>query len=250
MPLAAELIAAGLPVAIVNPRQARHFAQALGLLAKTDAIDARVLALFAERVRPEPRPLPTEQEQALKDLVARRRQLVAMRTMEMNRGKRTADPDVTASITVLMEVLNEEIKRLDREIETRIRNSPVWRAREDRLISTPGIGKGTAAQLISMVPELGILDRRGIAALGGLAPMNRDSGTMRGKRTIRGGRSAVRAALYMATLSAIRYNPVIRAQYQRLTAAGKPCKVAMTACMRKLLTILNAMVRDNTAWAA
>lgn len=249
IPLAAELSAAGLPVSVVNPKQVRDFARAMGILAKTDAIDARVLALFAERVRPEPRPLRDEDAQIFKDLVTRRRQLVAMRTMELNRRHQTSDPAVCASIDTVLDTFDREIARLDRDLKDRVHVSPVWRAKETLLKTTPGIGDTTAASLLALIPELGTLNRHTSAALTGAAPMNQDSGTLRGKRTIRGGRPAVRSVLYMACLSAIRYNPVIAAFYQRLRAAGKPFKVAITACMRKLITILNAMLRDNRAWA-
>jgi len=248
IPLAAEMSAAGLPVAVVNPKQVRDFARALGILAKTDAIDARVLALFAERIRPEPRQLRDEDARIFKDLVARRRQLVTMQTMELNRRKQTADPEVIASIDTVLATFDRELKRLDRDLKDRIHASPDWRAKEKLLKTVPGIGDINAASLLAFIPELGSLDRHTSAALSGAAPMNRDSGTLRGKRTIRGGRPAVRSVLYMACLSAIRFNPVISAFYWRLRTAGKPFKVAITACMRKLITILNAMLRDNRAW--
>lgn len=246
--LAATLATSGLPVAIVNPRQVRDFARALGKLAKTDSIDAEVIALFAEKVRPECRPLLSDEEQALKELVSRRRQLIDMRTMEKNRQQRILSRQVSDSIGELIDELNRQIKEIDHDIKQSIKASPVWRAKENLLKSVPGIGDGTAAMLMAMLPELGTLNRRQIAALAGLAPMNRDSGTFRGRRMIIGGRAAVRSQLYMATLTAIRHNPFIEQYYDRLMAKGKPFKVAITACMRKLLTILNAVIRDSRTW--
>ena len=237
--LAATLSSAGLPVAIVNPRQVRDFARALGKLAKTDSIDAEVIALFAEKINPECRPLPSEDEQALKELITRRRQLVDMRTMESNRQQYLHSQKVTHSIDTLVTHINSEIKDIDREIKQFIKKSPVWRAKENLLKSVPGIGDGTAAMLMAMLPELGTLSRRQIAALVGLAPMNRDSGTFRGRRMVTGGRAAIRCGLYMPTLTAIKCNPLIKQFYDRLISKGKPFKVAITACMRKLITILN-----------
>ncbi len=248
MDIAASLSTAGLPVAIVNPGQVRNFARALGKLAKTDTIDAEVIALFAEKVRPECRPLPSEDEQALKELITRRRQLVDMRTMESNRQQRIRSRQVTDSIDTHITYINDKIKEIDCEIKQFIKASPVWRAKENLLKSVPGIGDGAAAMLMAALPELGMLNRRQIAALVGLAPMNRDSGTFRGRRMITGGRAAVRTGLYMPTLSAIRCNPFIKQYYNRLIAAGKVFKVAITACMRKLLTILNAVMRDSRPW--
>lgn len=248
VPIAAELAAAELPVVVVNPRQVRAFARALGILAKTDAIDARVLALFAEKVRPEFRPLPSEDERFLRELVSRRRQLVEMRTMESNRQRRMRSDRVSESISLIKDTINAELARFDREIRSRIKRSPVWREKDDLLRSIPGIGDTTASMLIVALPELGRLNRRQIASLAGLAPMNRDSGTLRGHRMIMGGRAAVRTALYMPTLCAIRYNPSIKRYYFRLCEHGKPPKVAITACMRKFLTILNAVMRDNKPW--
>lgn len=248
VPLAAELVAAELPVVVVNPRQVRDFARALGILAKTDAIDARVLALFAEKVRPEYRPLPSKDDRFLRELVARRRQLVEMRTMESNRQRRMRSDRVSESITLILDTINAELARLDNEIKSRIRKSPVWREKHNLLRSVPGIGDTTAPMLIVALPELGQLNRRQIASLAGLAPINRDSGTLRGRRMIMGGRAAVRTALYMPTLCAIRYNPSIKRYYTRLCEHGKPPKVAITACMRKLLTILNAVIHNNKPW--
>jgi transposase len=246
--LAASLATAGLPVAVVNPRQVRDFARALGILAKTDAIDAHVLALFAEKVQPECRPLPTDDEHALKELLTRRRQLVDMRTAESNRRQHVVSKQVCESITTLIESINHELDGIEREIDNRIKASPVWRAKDKLLQSVPGIGKTTASMLIVALPELGHLNRRQIASLVGLAPMNRDSGTFRGRRMITGGRALIRTGLYMPILSAIRYNPKIKTFYDRLIDAGKLEKVAITACMRKLLTMLNSIVRENEPW--
>jgi transposase len=250
VPVAAELVAAALPVTVVNPRQVRDFARAMGILAKTDAIDARVLALFAEKVRPESRPLPDARLRALRELVTRRQQLMEMRTMESNRRRMLRSERASASIQLLLETIGTEIRNLDREIKKHITKSPVWQEKVDLLKSVPGIGNTTTSLLVAALPELGALNRRQIASLAGLAPMNRDSGTLRGHRTIIGGRRMVRTALYMPTISAIRFNPLIRQFYQRLRASGKPPKVAITACMRKLLTLLNAIVRDNKSWVA
>jgi len=246
--LTASLSIAGLPVVIVNPRQVRDFARAMGKLAKTDALDAEVIALFAERVRPERRPLPSQEERALMELVSRRRQLVDMRTMEINRQKHIQSQPVAESVKEIISTFDRQLKDIDREIKQRIKDSPIWRAKEKLLKSVPGIGDGTAAMLMASLPELGSLNRRQIASLVGLAPMNRDSGTFRGRRMIRGGRTAVRTSLFMPTLSAIRHNPFIKTMYNRLIAAGKAPKVAITACMRKLLTILNAVIRDSRPW--
>jgi len=248
-PAVGEVAAAGLPVAVVNPRQARDFARATGKLAKTDRLDAAVLAHFAEGVRPPVRPLPDAATQELQALVTRRRQLVEMLTAEQHRA-RTAVAKVRPQIEVHVAWLRAEIKSLDRALRDAIRASPLWRAQDDLLRSVPGVGPGLATAMLVELPELGTLDRKRIAALVGVAPLNRDSGTKRGKRAIWGGRATVRAVLYMATLTATRCNPVIHPFYERLRGAGKPTKVALTACMRKLLTILNAMMRDQTGWEA
>jgi transposase len=243
----AALAAAGLPVAVVNPRQARDFAKATGQLAKTDALDARALAHFAEAVRPMPRPLPDTQADELRALLARRRQLVTMRTAEQNRlgsAPPRLQPDIQAHITWL----NTRLTTLDDDLDTTLRASPVWREREELLRSVPGIGPVCARTLLLDLPELGTLNRQRLAALVGVAPLNRDSGTLRGRRTTWGGRAHVRATLYMSTLVAVRYNPVFKAFYERLRAAGKAAKLALTACMRKLLTILNAMVKHHAPW--
>jgi transposase len=245
--IAAELAAADLPVAVVNPRQVRDFARALGRLAKTDRIDAEVLACFAEKVRPRFQTPPSEEEQQLKVLVARRQQLVAMRTAELNR-RALAGGRVRRSIDAVLKMLGRQIENLEHDIDGAIRRSPVWREKDDLLRSVPGVGPGTSRTLLAALPELGTLSRRRIASLVGLAPFNRDSGLLRGRRTIWGGRADVRTALYMPTLTAIRINPVLRAFYQRLRAAGKTAKMALTACMRKLLVTLNAILRSQCPW--
>lgn len=245
--LAGRLAAAGLPVAVVNPRQVRDFARATGRLAKTDRLDAEAIARFAEATRPEPRPLDDEASQALKALVARRRELVAMRTAEKNR-RAQAGPRVQASIDAVLATLHAELQELDRDLDTALRESPLWRAKDDLLQSVPGIGPATSQVLLAELPELGQLSGRKLAALVGVAPLNRDSGTMRGRRTIWGGRSTVRTALFMATIAAIRHNHTIAAAYHQLRQAGKPAKVALVACMRKLLLILNAIIRTSTPW--
>jgi transposase len=245
--VATALALAGLPLAIVNPRQVRAFAKALGRLAKTDAIDAHVLALFADRVRPTPRALPDAAHQALTALVTRRRQLVEMLTAERHRFA-LAQGAVRRDLRQHIHWLERRLADLDNEIRTQLRDSPLWAATHHLLRSVPGIGPVTAATLIAGLPELGQLTRRQIAALVGCAPFNRDSGTQRGKRTTWGGRATVRAPLYLATLTATRCNPAIRTFYRRLTTAGKPRKVALVAAMRKLLTILNAILRHQQAW--
>jgi transposase len=248
LPLLAALGSAGLPAVAVNPRQIRDFAKAVGKLAKTDAIDAQVLAHFADAVRPVVRPLPDAATQALGALVTRRRQLVEMLTAEENRRK-TAPSAIRADIQDHIVWLRKRLKDLDKELSQAIRTSSLWREQEDVLRSVPGVGPVVSVTLLADLPELGTLGRKQIAALVGLAPLNRDSGTMRGKRTIWGGRATVRAALYMAALVGSRRNPVLRALYTRLLAAGKTRKVALTACMHKLLTILNAMLKHHTTWA-
>lgn len=247
MALVAELAQVQLPVVVVNPRQVRDFAKALGKLAKTDTLDAGVLARFGEATKPQPRPLPDAQSQELQGLLARRRQLVEMLTAEKNRLG-TAVVRVRPQLQEHIGWLQRQLEQLNQDLGTLIRSSPVWRAKEHLLTSVPGVGPVLCTTLLGQLPELGSLDRREIAALVGVAPFNRDSGTLRGRRTVWGGRSSVRAALYMGTLVASRYNPVIRAFYQRLLESGKPKKVALTACMRKLLTILNAMLKHNSCW--
>jgi transposase len=247
---AGELTAAGLPVVVVNPRQVRDFARSTGRLAKTDRIDARVLCAFGEAVRPEIRPLKDEDAQALEALMSRRRQLIQMRTAEKNRLQQAPTRLVRRNLKDHIAQLDRHLADTDNDLRTLIKDSPVWRERENLLEGVPGVGRVTALTLISALPELGRLSGKEITALAGLAPFNRDSGTLRGRRSIWGGRHQVRTALYMATVSAIRCNPVIAAFYQRLRDSGKAPKVAITACMRKLLVILNAMARDNAGWRA
>lgn len=249
----AALAAAGLPVVVVNPRQVRDFARSTGQLAKTDRIDATMLALFGERVRPAIRELPGPELQALEALVGRRRQLLEMRTAERNRLGQAVGPHQRAvkhSLKKHLQYLDRELAITETELRDRIHQSPVWRDRDDLLQSVPGIGAIVAHTLLAELPELGRLNRREIAKLVGLAPLNRDSGTWRGQRTTQGGRTTVRTMLYMAALSAIRCNGVIRTFYQRLRLAGKPKKVALVACMRKLLTIINHMLRTGQRWTA
>lgn len=248
LPVVGALAAAGLAVVALNPRQVRDFAKVTGKLAKTDRIDAQVLAHFAEAVRPEVRPLPDAATRELAILVARRRQLLEMRVAEQNRS-RGVPPHIRAQIREHVAWLNRCLADLDQELGQRVRSSPVWRERVDLLRSTPGVGPVLSATVLADLPELGSLSHKQIAALVGLAPLNQDSGKKRGKRVVWGGRASVRGALYMATLVATRCNPVIRALYQRLLAAHKPKKLALTACMHKLLTILNAMVRRQTRWS-
>lgn len=245
---ATALLAAGLPVVVVNPRQVRDFAKALGRLAKTDRLDAQVLAHFAAVIQPQLRPLPDEQARELDALVARRRQLVTMQTMEQNRLPQ-ALPRLRPGIRDHIDWLRRQIADSTEGMRRALEDSPAWQVKADLLKSAPGVGDITALTLIAELPELGRLNGKQIAALVGLAPLNRDSGTMMGKRTTWGGRSTVRSVLYMAALSAIRdRQKPLGAFYQRLTTAGKPFKVAITAVMRKLLTILNAMIRDQQPW--
>jgi transposase len=243
------LVAAGLPVAVVNPRQIRRFAESVGQLAKTDRLDAALLARFAATVQPPVRALPDAATQELAALIDRRRQLLEMLTMERNRLP-VARGSVQASLRQTIRALERALAALEDETDRWIKDSPVWRAREDLLTSVPGIGPQTARALIARLDELGRTSSREIAALVGVAPFAQESGRWRGQRRIRGGRADVRTLLYMAALTAARCNPVIRALYRRLRAAGKPTKVALTACMRRLLVIVNAMVRKNERWQA
>jgi transposase len=243
----AALAAAGLPIVVVNPRQARDFAKATGQLAKTDRLDARALAHFADAVRPAPRPLPDAQTEELRAMLARRRQLIAMRTAEQNRLSGVSQrlrADIQAHITWL----DTRLASLDEDLDATLRASPIWREREALLRSVPGIGPVCTRTLLLDLPELGTLSRQRIAALVGVAPFHRDSGTLRGTRTVWGGRTHVRATWYMSTLVAVRYNPILKGFYEHLRARGKAAKVARTACMRKLLTILTAMVKHQTPW--
>lgn len=247
MCLAGALAADGLPVVVVNPRQVRDFARATGQLAKTDALDAHILAHFAEVIRPQVRPLPDAQTQALAALTTRRRQLVEMLTSEKNR-LRTAAPAIRKSLCTHVAWLQRERTQLDTALAQAIQDSPVWRAKDDLLRSVPGVGPVLTTTVLANLPELGTLTNKQIAALAGVAPLNRDSGTLHGKRMVWGGRAQVRATLYMAAIVATRYNPTIKTFYQRLCGLGKAKKVALVACMRKLLTILNAMLRSGTSW--
>ena len=244
---AAALASAGVAVAVVNPRQVRDFAKATGRLAKTDAIDAGVLALFADRVRPEPRPLPDAESEAFAALLSRRRQLITMLVAEKNRAHVSA-PSVQKSVAKHVRWLETELADLDDRLVSAIRESTVWRAKDDLLRAIPGVGRVLATTLLADLPELGRLSRREIAALVGVAPLNWDSGNFRGQRSVWGGRSTVRTALYMSALAAARSNPPVKALYERLVEKGKPKKVALVACMRKLLITCNAVVRDGAAW--
>lgn len=246
--VAGAIAGQNIPVVVINPRQVRDFAKATGVLAKTDRIDARVLARFAEAIRPEPRPLPTPEAKDLEELMSRRRQIVEMLTMEKNRLATATTERMKKGIKNHITWLEKALARANDDIDGAIRNSPLWREQDDLLRSVPGIGPLTARMMLAELPELGTLNRKKIAALVGVAPLNRDSGTMQGTRTCWGGRASIRQVLYMAALSAARCNPVIRATYKALIARGKKRKVALVACMRKLLTILTAMMRDRRRW--
>lgn len=243
------LVAAGLPVAVVNPRQIRDFARSTGQLAKTDRLDAALLARFAAVVRPTPRPIPSDATLELAALIERRRQLVEMLTAEKNRLQVARKP-VRPSLKQVIRTLENALARADDEIDRWIRQSPAWQAQDELLQSVPGVGPQTARMLIAALPELGRLTRREIAALIGVAPLACDSGTLRGQRRCWGGRSHIRAVLYMAAVAGTRFNPVLGPFYRRLRAAGKPAKVALTACMRRLITILNAIVKTQQPWRA
>lgn len=245
---AAALAGAGLPVAVVNPAQIRAFARAIGQRAKTDPIDAAVIAHFAEATKPEPRPLPDEATRLLADLVSRRRQIVEMMSAEGQRERRLTDKRLRKSIARLRKALEKELAEIDSEIDDSMRGSPAWREKENLLASVPGVGPIIARTLIAELPELGTLSRKQIAALAGLAPFTRQSGQWKGRSFIGGGRTTVRTALFMGALVAKRHNPVLKAFFDRLVAAGKPKMVALIAVARKLLTILNAILRDNRPW--
>ncbi len=245
----AMLAAAGLPVVVANPRQIRDFARATGQLAKTDAIDAAILALFAERVRPTPRALPSDAAQLLDALLTRRRQLLEMLVAEKNRLGFAPRP-LHKGIQQHIRWLERQLDDVTKDLADQIERSPVWRAKDDLLQSVPGVGPIVSAVLLAELPELGTLSHKQIATLAGVAPLARDSGTLRGKRMVWGGRAGVRTALYLAALCGRRWNPQLRVFYERLLAAGKPKKVAIIACARKLLTILNAMLRDTARWRA
>ncbi len=244
---ALTLAKVGLPIAVVNPRQVRHFAKAMGRLAKTDALDAGMLAEFAQRVRPQPRPLPEDAAQLLESLLTRRRQIVDMLTADKNRLGFARGP-VQRDIRPHIRWLEKRLTDVDGDRQDAVTASPLYHATAALLRSVPGVGQVTTLTLLATLPELGQLSRHQIAALVGVAPMNRDSGTVRGKRMVWGGRAPVRAVLYMAALVGLKHNPVLRVFYDRLRTAGKPFKVAATACMRKLLTILNAMLHQNRRW--
>ena len=247
-PVSAALAAAGLPVAVVNPRQTRDFARATGRLAKTDEIDARVLALFGERIQPEVRPAPSADQEVFSALVARRRQLQKMKTAEQNRLGTAPSEAVRADIEEHLSFLEERLAETERQIKEAVENSPLWREEEELLCSIPGVGETTAHVLMAELPELGEANRQEIAKLAGVAPLNRDSGKHRGERSTWGGRSSVRETLYMAALSATRHNRRIRSFYDRLVERGKAKKKALVACMRKLLVIMNTMMKNRTHW--
>ena len=247
MSLTAALGVAGFPIAVVNPKRVRDFARATGKMAKTDRLDAQVLAQFGAMVRPQVRPLPDSARLELRALVTRRQQLLEMIAAEKNRLRRTT-PGIRDRIEVNVRWLREQLKELDRDMGDFVKSSPLWQETARVLRSTPGVGPVVSATLIARLPELGNLNSKQVAALVGVAPFNRDSGTLRGKRTVWGGRGALRTTLYMATLVATRHNPVLRVFYQRLCTAGKPKKVALIACMRKLLVILNSMIKHHRCW--
>lgn len=244
----AELATAGIPLVVANPRQVRDFGRASGRLAKTDRIDAQLLALFAVRMRPEPRPLASQETQLFAALLARRRQIIEMLVAERHRLGATLHAPVRVGIRRHIAWLEKQLERADHDLDQRIRESPVWDAKEKLLRSAPGVGPVLARTILAELPELGLLNRKKIAALVGVAPLNRDSGLLRGKRKIYGGRRTVRTALYMAALSSVRSNSLFRDLYRDLRERGKPGKVALTACMRRMLTMLNAMARDGRTW--
>ncbi len=248
MPIAAALSNAGIPVSIVNPKQIRAFATALGKRAKTDALDAHVIARFGELLRPAPRPLPSETCALLGELVTRRRQLIEAGVAEKNRLSTMRSTQTRQSIEAHLRWLKVQVKEIEKQLEELIKKSPAWMVNAKLLISVPGVGPITSCIMLAALPELGRLSHREITSLVGLAPVPRESGNWRGKRFIRGGRADVRSAIYMCILSAIRFNPIIKAFYIRLLAAGKDKKVAMVACMHKLLIILNAIIRDRKPW--
>jgi transposase len=245
--VAAELQSKGFPVSVINPRQIRDFARSVGILAKTDILDARVIARFAADIHPTPRALPTEETKTLGAVIMRRRQVIAMLTAEKNRLHQ-ADPAVRERLQIHIRWLEQELDDINKELRQRVENNPEWKEKNEIIQSVPGVGPNLAITLLSDFPELGTLNRKETAALGGVAPFNRDSGTLRGKRSIWGGRGVVRTAAYMSAFVAIRYNPLLKAFFERLIGAGKPYKVAIVACMRKLLCILNTMLKNHTTW--
>jgi transposase len=246
--VAAALAGAQLPLVVVNPAQIRHFAQAVGQRAKTDPIDAAVIARFVEAVKPEPRAMPDQEARLLAELVSRRRQIIEMIVAERQREKRAENVRVRKSLARHIKVLEKELPEIDNDIDTLVRGSPVWRAKEELLVSFPGVSNTLARTFLAEVPELGALNRRQIASLAGLAPFTRQSGRWKGKSMIGGGRAKLRAGLYMAALSASRYHPQLKVFYRRLVTAGKPKMVALIAVARKVLTTLNAMLRDQKPW--
>lgn len=248
VPLVAALATVGLPTAVVNPRQVRDFARATGRLAKTDRLDAETLAHFADAIRPEPRPLSDEAARSFAALVGRRRQLIEMRTAEQNRLHAAPNAPIRANLEKHVRWLSKQVELLDQELDQAVQASPLWRAKDQLLQSVKGIGTVVSRTLLAVLPELGSLSRQQVAALAGLAPINRESGTWRGRRSISGGRAEVRSVLYMAAVTAMRSNPALKRFYERLVAAGKLKKVALTAVARKLLTIVNAMLRDQKPW--
>lgn len=248
MALAGALSVAGLPIVIVNPRQVKAFARVIGRMAKTDALDANLLAHYAEVMKPEPRPLPDEESRQLSELMTRRKQLVEMRIAEKNRLAAAGTKVLKQRIMNHLHFLKVELEELDKDLDQRIRESPIWHDKDELLQSVPGVGPAVSRTLLGELPELGQLNGKQIAALVGVAPFNRDSGKMRGKRMIWGGRKRVRSMLYMAAVTAAKHNPVLRRFYVTLRTAGKPAKLALVACVRKLLVILNAMVRDDRHW--
>jgi len=237
-----------MPIAVINPRQVRSYARAIGILAKTDALDAQVIAKFARDVNPEIRQLPTQSQHRLSDLIARRNQLVEMCVSERNRLHRNPESDLQASLNAHISWIKSEIKRVEELISSAIAENEEWQSKSELLQTVPGIGPFVANTLVARLPELGRIGRREVASLVGVAPINRDSGAMRGKKTISGGREDVRRALYMAAVSGIRYNPVVKEHYLRLRNNGKPAKVAIVACMRRLLGIVNTMIKNTTTW--
>lgn len=247
IPFAAAVGIAGMPVVVANPRQIRDFAKSAGILAKTDRIDAKVMARFGEAMKPMPRAMPDEMTREFAELVTRRRQIIGMITTEKNRLEHVIKA-VRQNIQSHIEYLEKDLADIDRDLKQKVQDSPMWREKDKLLQSVPGVGPTLSATIIAQLPELGCLNRKQIAALVGVAPLNRDSGTLRGRRTSWGGRRQIRNAFYMATLAASRYNPVIKGFYTRLLNSGKAKKVALTACMRKLLTILNAMLKHQISW--
>jgi transposase len=248
MIVAAELQTKGFPIAVVNPRHIRDFARSTGILAKTDILDAQVIARYAATVKPTPRVLPNEETRKLGVIIMRRRQVVTMLTAENNR-LHTADPAIKERIKVHINWLEKELDDINKELKQRVQDNPDWKEKDEILQSVPGVGPNLSITLLADFPELGSLNRKQVASLGGVAPFNRDSGKMRGKRSIWGGRDIVRTATYMSAFAAVRFNPLLKSFFERLIAAGKKFKVAMVACMRKLLCILNAMLKNRTRWS-